>query len=254
MSRFYLLGAVLMVGLVTARPAAACTCRSLSQCQEVLSSSAIFVGRVVSIDDGRGAMYPRRATLRVTERFVGAAESDVIINTGMGGGDCGYPFVVGMSYVVYASSTRDGLLVTSICTKTQPASSAGGDLKYLRALTQSPPAEARASGRAMSAGKPVPGVRVIAEADGRVLTVISDGNGNFELHGPPGLYHLRIETPRGMSATAPSTVTLFDSRGCGTITVSVQGAKLGQELDLPILELHQQRPLLFAQLVHLEMQ
>jgi hypothetical protein len=103
---------------------------------------------------------------------------------------------------------------------------AGGDLEYLRGLTTSPPVDARAFGRAMSAGKPYRGARILAEANDRLITAVTDADGKFELHGPPGVYRLRVEVPPAMTASAPATVNLFDSRGCGTIAVAVQVAKL----------------------------
>jgi hypothetical protein len=235
MRRFYLLAAALMMGVAAPRAAAACDCVQSTTCQGVLRSSAVFVGRVVGIKDATVPARPpatlevfggRLVTFRVVERFFGVTESDVTVRTGMGGGDCGYGFVVGTTYLVYAYTLADGSLTTSICSRTQPSSSAGADLKYLRGLTTPPAVEARAFGRATSAGKPFAGARVIAESGDHVITAVTDADGKFELHGPPGVYRLGVEVPSGKSAVAPARVSLFDSRGCGTIAVSVQVAKL----------------------------
>jgi len=231
MTRFYLLAAILIGALAAPRAAAACDCVQSTTCQGVLRSSAVFVGRVISVEDPKPAEHrpfagERRITFKVTERFIGASGTEVIVWTGMGGGDCGYGFVVGTTYLVYGFSTPDGSLSTSICSRTQPVSFAGGDLEYLRGLTTSPPVDARAFGRAMSAGKPYRGARILAEANDRLITAVTDADGKFELHGPPGVYRLRVEVPPAMTASAPATVNLFDSRGCGTIAVAVQVAKL----------------------------
>ena len=209
----------------------ACSCAPATTCQAVLHASAVFVGRVVSIEDAKTAdprpfLSERRVTLSVTEPFFGASESELTMWTGTGRGDCGYPFVVGTTYLVYGFASQNGSLSTSICSRTQPASWAGGDLKYLRGLTTSPPVEGRAFGRATSSRKPFGGARLIAESGDHVITAVTDADGKFELHGPPGVYRLRVEVPPTMTASAPATVNLFDSRGCGTIAVSVQIAKL----------------------------
>lgn len=47
-------------------------------------------------------------------------DSTITVHTGQGGGDCGYPFVTGSQYLVYASVLQ-GRLTTSICTSTVPA-------------------------------------------------------------------------------------------------------------------------------------
>src|SRR5208337_3372779 len=50
-----------------------------------------------------------------------------------GGGDCGYPFVHGVSYLVCdGQQNGDGRLHTGICSATAPAVGAGGVLPELR--------------------------------------------------------------------------------------------------------------------------
>src|SRR5216683_4092851 len=72
----------------------------------------------------------------VDESFYGVAEAfgETVVYTGSGGGDCGYPFVVGTSYLVYAGVGSDGRLSTGICHGTQPEIMVGGLLKQLRAV------------------------------------------------------------------------------------------------------------------------
>jgi hypothetical protein len=78
----------------------------------------------------------------------------------------------------------------------------------------------------MSAGKPFKDARVMALAGDTLITAVTDAQGKFELHGPPGVYRLNVEVPAGLRVSAPAQVSVFDSRGCGTIAVSVQVAKL----------------------------
>ncbi len=61
------------------------------------------------------------------------AAQEAIVFTGSGGGDCGYPFVIGTNYLVYAF-TNNGRLMTSICSETAPEVMVSGALRELRAL------------------------------------------------------------------------------------------------------------------------
>ena len=51
--------------------------------------------------------------------------------TGMGGGDCGYPFERGKDYVVYARG-KEGALVAGICSLTGLATNSRSGLAILR--------------------------------------------------------------------------------------------------------------------------
>jgi hypothetical protein len=64
-------------------------------------------------------MFTRVFQLSVSESFRGPAVAgqDVQIYTGNGGGDCGYRFQIGTSYLVYAHPEGDKL-TTSICSRT----------------------------------------------------------------------------------------------------------------------------------------
>jgi hypothetical protein len=55
--------------------------------------------------------------------------------TGNGGGDCGYPFKVGQSYLVYAYE-KSNKLHASLCSRTRLLSEASEDLLYLQNLTR----------------------------------------------------------------------------------------------------------------------
>jgi hypothetical protein len=61
----------------------------------------------------------------------------VVVYTGWGGGDCGYEFQVGSSYLVYAGGQTD--LGTSICSRTADLGHAQADLAVLGPGTVPPP-------------------------------------------------------------------------------------------------------------------
>jgi hypothetical protein len=107
------------------------------------------VGTVVELTrdvmpNGKGAA-PVNGFLRthvvfeVAEAYVGmeGRGKRVEIRTGMGGGDCGYPFQRTQSYVVYAHENEDGQLVASICSRTAAVDRAQADLAYLRSVSSS---------------------------------------------------------------------------------------------------------------------
>src|SRR3989304_3549256 len=70
----------------------------------------VFVGQVVS--STRFADPPSlepvftqtgfRIRLKVTEAFRGDVGTEMVVRTSEGGGSCGYPFVMGRTYLVYA--------------------------------------------------------------------------------------------------------------------------------------------------------
>ena len=113
------------VGLaIQARPAVACSCAPVSIEQSIERSAAIFFGRAVRIewtgDDPEPGIVPisKAVTFEVERHWKGAPDDTVTIYTGAGGGDCGSPFDVGLTYLVYATTRGGGsgsTLQTSIC-------------------------------------------------------------------------------------------------------------------------------------------
>src|SRR5689334_14763519 len=64
--------------------------------------------------------------------YRGEVPADAIVETGMGGGDCGYWFEKGKSYLVVAWKEDNGSLSTGICSGTTPLVNAGAELRVLR--------------------------------------------------------------------------------------------------------------------------
>jgi hypothetical protein len=75
--------------------------------------------------------YGFDVTFKVERMWRGPAVHTIKILTGWGGGDCGYQFERGQRYLVYAYVDRDGVLGTSICTRTRELEHAGEDLAFL---------------------------------------------------------------------------------------------------------------------------
>ena len=137
MFRRLFLAACLLTAL-TPSLAEACSCFSPGAgCNQTWNSGAVvFLGTVTaksSVEPIPDSRPPVAVRFSVTESFRGPAipGQEVVIYTGIGGGDCGYPFAVGTTYLVYAFVAKDEL-VTGICTPTSPAVMVAAVLRQLR--------------------------------------------------------------------------------------------------------------------------
>jgi hypothetical protein len=73
--------------------------------------------------------------IRVVESFRGTQKvGDIVkVQTGMGGGDCGFPFEVGKQYLVDAWD-RSGTVFTGICSHTASVDRGQADIRVLRKI------------------------------------------------------------------------------------------------------------------------
>ena len=110
-------------------------------------SRAVFSGRVIEVkEDPQAASVVVR--LRVERFWKGSPPGEVSVVTGLGGGDCGYRFEVGQSYLVYAHASGGGGLGTNICQRTARLSEASKDLRVLgRGRVAPRPGGGRGEGR-----------------------------------------------------------------------------------------------------------
>ncbi|WP_043934808.1 hypothetical protein, partial [Bacillus sp. EB01] len=113
----------------------ACKCAYPPTVQkELQSSKAVFAG--IGVKDHE-KQYGKKVLFEVTKTWKGLNESQVILDTGQGSGDCGFTFHEGTEYLVYASENfgkiyGDGsFMVTTICDRTKEAASAEDDMKLL---------------------------------------------------------------------------------------------------------------------------
>lgn len=111
----------------------ACSCAELPSPEEELEvSDAVFSGTVLDVRD-RGNTS-KSILLQVKHTWKGVDESQVIITTGQGGGDCGLYFQEGTDYLVYASESdmygRE-TLVSTICDRTSELDASQADLTVL---------------------------------------------------------------------------------------------------------------------------
>jgi len=117
----------------------ACSCANLPSVeQEFESSKAVFSGKVIEIKEKRSLKgYSIHSVLfEVTNTWKGVKQSQLIVTTGQGDGDCGYPFIKGQEYLVYADDSNmygATSLVSVICDRTDILSTSQEDLEILGA-------------------------------------------------------------------------------------------------------------------------
>lgn len=194
-----------------------CSCmRPGPACEAAWKADALFVGSVSRVNvngsesgDGENGFLRARVSLDVDESFIGVdgATKQVEVLTGLGGGDCGYPFRRGERYLVYAYKTKGGSLATGICNATKAAEKAMGDLAYLRSLHKTPAAPAFVSGYVMNGEAPygrfpsfgvpptsgLPGVKVTLSDGKRTRREETGDDGGFRFEGlTPAKYRLTI--------------------------------------------------------------
>jgi hypothetical protein len=217
--------------VLMADPASACSCvASGPPCQAAWSADVVFTGTVKSIEpiedtDRPPAFRSVRVTFSVEQGFIGAISPVVEVTTGAGGGDCGYRFVAGRRYIVYANRQETGGLVTGTCNRTRPIEDAGEDVRY---LTSNPAAaggrfygritERRrdpAEERSVDYG-PLEGIEVSVIGPTWQKSAATDPSGRFEITGlPVGKASYFVSVPFGFDQRfRTGDLEIKDPRGC----------------------------------------
>ncbi|MEH7444246.1 hypothetical protein V7201_18185 [Bacillus sp. JJ1122] len=117
----------------------ACKCvEPPTAARELERSQAVFSGKVLDIKDKRNSKgYISKSVLfEVKNTWKGVTQSQIIITTGQGGGDCGFTFTKGQEYLVYANESEmygAKTLVTLICDRTNDLTALKDDLPILGA-------------------------------------------------------------------------------------------------------------------------
>ncbi|HYY73054.1 MAG TPA: carboxypeptidase regulatory-like domain-containing protein [Candidatus Bathyarchaeia archaeon] len=202
----------------------------------------IFLGQVVSkVEVQEPATFGNRVAMVggyaihfvVKENFHGATGlgQEIVVNTGRGGGDCGYPFVVGTKYLVHAAAPGSEL-TTSICSGTKPEVMVGGLLRELRAIRDGARVDdlfgtigigpTGAGYEDLAETRPLPDVSVrITEGTGTVFTIKTDEHGAYAFSSlPRGTYRIEPDLPGGLSTwqakpEKPLAIDIDDKDGTG---------------------------------------
>ena len=221
----------------------ACSCvQAAPPCEAFTSAHTVFIGRVVTVTNIDRHMvagnesfvtWGRRTQFVVERVYKGSESKTVELETGSGGGDCGYGFQKGKSYLVYAYvGTRTKKLETNICTRTRTVELAADDLDYLNTPPQTS-GTTRISGSIWHVGNelnnfafvgPLVATKVVIEGESKRQEVMTDANGVYRaLSLPPGKYSLKVELPSNLTLAfwKPETLSL-EPRGCAGYDIYVQ--------------------------------
>ena len=200
----------------------ACGCvGQMTQCDRNWSlGETIFLGKTVAMEKlphpEVDASYA--AHFSIEEGFRGTSGSEIVVYTGAGGGDCGYPFEPGTSYVVYATRDAGNRLHASICSQTRPAVMMAGALRELRATRDHTRLDdifgtigmaPRISGyEDLTESQPLPKVTVRATSSaGKTVSVETDDHGAYAFSSlPAGIYSIDPDLPPGFARSQPFTV------------------------------------------------
>jgi hypothetical protein len=151
-----------------------------------------------------------KITLSISERFRGASGNTLVVRTGLGEDDCGYPFEVGNEYLVFANESQ-GVVTVTTCSATQPAKMAIARIEQLRALRDGTPLPdlygfvgthpLRSNHAGWEQVQPVPGLTVTARSDVAEYRTQTTYDGLYRFSGlPRGQYRLSVAAPPGRRA------------------------------------------------------
>jgi hypothetical protein len=133
----FLLLSLFLFGLMASAPqqAFACSCIPPRPPLEAMADSdAVFAGKVVRIEEEGGAMIssadPVKVVFEVSQVWKGEEDAAIALATARDSASCGYDFMVGEEYLVYAYSSEAGLS-TGLCTRTMQLAMADEDLSAL---------------------------------------------------------------------------------------------------------------------------
>jgi hypothetical protein len=132
-----MVGLLLLVvfAVIPAQQAYACSCiPPAPPLESMANSDAVFSGKVMRIDSDEAPIInsadPVKVVFNVSRVWKGPEEGAIALSTARESASCGYNFVVGEEYLVYATNSETGL-TTGLCNRTMPLSSAGEDLAAL---------------------------------------------------------------------------------------------------------------------------
>lgn len=225
-----MLGLTCVLAPGTASVVEACSCARgpvRHPCQSYSDRSVVFLGRAVDVQTvqyGREGWHRRVYTFTVEEPFAGVTEPTVEIATGMGGGDCGVYFEVGVPAFVHAWTSNAGHEIeVGLCGTRSTRDLGSPDVDYGRALAAGDPGVA-IFGRVTTkppegshsslAGEGLEGVTISAHGpDGHSLWTTTAPDGRFEFPGPlRGRYTVRAEQPGDVGPLSEQEVEVVGER------------------------------------------
>jgi hypothetical protein len=95
-------------------------------------NSAIFSGKVISIK--KTGNFWNTVKIRVGKSWKGNLSKTITISTASAGSMCGYKFVTGKSFLIYANGNDPNELAVSLCSRTALLSESKEDVETLNDL------------------------------------------------------------------------------------------------------------------------
>ena len=215
----------LAVLLLLVDTVAACSCFGPRQregfhpCLTYFNADAVFTGLAAEVSfapldaNGKPARFAQKVVrFTVQEAFKGVDGPTVEVVTNGNTAGCGYNFIQGQRYFVYAGRRKeDGKLTESLCGPTVPLEHAGRDLTFAREMMKGEDATrivgavvkfVRRDIKDHGSRIPMPGIEVTVERrDDSGATppkTVTDSDGNFEFRGLiPGGYRVKAALPPG---------------------------------------------------------
>ncbi len=226
---------LVLVAILACSPVAAlaCSCAhyGVPLCQIFWNADAVFVGQVLTIETitipmeaGNSTIQVQRRVMRfkVSKTYRGNVGAETLVQTGIGGGDCGYRFETGRNYVVFGN-VFDGTIHTGICNQTQPVEEAGKALAWLDSLATRPP-DASIFGTVTRhtikdkqyTDVPVTGVAVsLTDSSGHERATTTDAGGAYSFDGlAAGSYAVLAALPKGLIGGNERDHVKVHAQGC----------------------------------------
>lgn len=142
---------LIFMALLTVRPSVTYACSCVVPDEPLVAlekSTAVFAGKVVKMKEPKGIIISSADSVTVTfevdSSWKGVLGDKVSLTTELSSASCGFEFMDGESYLVYAYARGKGdsdELTTGLCSRTVLLSSAGEDLKELGPSTYTGTAE-----------------------------------------------------------------------------------------------------------------
>jgi len=177
----------------------ACSCRvSNPPCGGIEKSSIVFLAEVISVsihNEERTAknkefipFIGKKAQVKVLESFNNMTAKELVVETGLGGGDCGFNFKEGEKYLIYAHEYK-GRILTSICSRTQLLTTAQEEVEILRELKTKKTVKSRIFGNVVLINReddysvnPLSKVKILLKNEkGSIFRTETDLMGNYKL-------------------------------------------------------------------------
>jgi len=161
-------------------------------CSEFFHSDAVFTGTVISVREWpRGQASPEGwfYRLKVTKSYRGPSQDVIEIFTGNDTGR--FPLEKGQAYLIFAHNENKNLNIDN-CGNSAELSKAGETIRQIESLVANMKTASGGDidGRVVASTKDASarGITVTAKGSGKTYTSVTDDEGWFHIHVPPGKY------------------------------------------------------------------